>query len=40
MSAEQYCKEAVKNVKKKMRDNGYEFNKKLSDPRYLPKHPF
>ena len=36
MSAEQYCKEAVKNVKKKMRDNGYEFNKKLSDPSDIP----
>ena len=40
MSAEQYCKEAVKNVKKKMRDNGYEYNRKLSDPQYSPKHPF
>ena len=40
MSAKQYCKEAVKNVKKRMRENGYEYNKKLSDPRYSPKHPF
>ena len=40
MSAEQYCKEAVKNVKKKMKDNVYEFNKKLSYPLYSPKHPF
>ena len=40
MSGEQYCKEAVKNVKRKMKELGYEFNKKLSDPQYLPKHPF
>ena len=40
MSAEQYCKEAVKNVKKNMKDNGYEFNKKLSNPSYSPRHPF
>ena len=40
MSAEQYCKEAVKNVKKKIKDSGYEFNKKLSDPQYSPRQPF
>ena len=40
MSAEQYCKEVVKNVKKKTQDNGYEYNKKLSDLQYSPKHPF
>ena len=40
MSSEQYCKEAVKNVKKKMKEQGFEFNKKLLDPRYSPKHPF
>ena len=40
MSAEQYCKEAVMNVKKKMRDSGFEFNKKLSDPAYSPRHLF
>ena len=40
MSSEQYCKEAVKNVKKKMKEHGFEFNRKLSDPKYSPKHPF
>ena len=40
MSAKQYCKEVVKNVKKKMKDSGYELNKKLSDPAYSPHHPF
>ena len=40
MSAEQYCKEAVKNVKKQLKEYGYEYNKKLSDPAYLPRQPF
>ena len=40
MSAEQYCKEAVKNVKKKLKDYGYKYNKKLSDPSYPQKQPF
>ena len=40
MSTEQYCKEAVKNVKKQLKEYGYEYNKKLSDPAYLPRQPF
>ena len=37
MSAEQYCKEVVKYVKKKkMKDSGFKFNKKLSDRAYSP----
>ena len=40
MSAEQYCKEAVKNVKKKMKESRFECNRKLSDPKYSPKHLF
>ena len=40
MSAKQYCKEAVKNVKKKMKDSGFEFNRKLSDPAYSLQQPF
>ena len=40
MSVEQYCKKAVKNVKRKMKEHGYEFNRKFSDPQYSPKHPF
>ena len=40
MSAEQYCKEAVKNVKKKLKDYGFEYNQKLLDPSYSPRQPF
>ena len=40
MSAEQYCKEAVRNVKKKLKDYGFSCNRKLSDPSYLPRQPF
>ena len=39
MSAKQYCKEAIKNVKKKMRDNSYEYNKNYwtpATPRNIP----
>ena len=39
-SAEQYVTEAVKNVKKRMKEDGFEFNKKLSDINYSPKQPF
>ena len=39
-SAEQYVKEAVSNVKQRLRHDGYAFNKKLSDPNYSPQQPF
>ena len=32
-------REAVKNVKKNLKDNGFEYNRKLSDVRYSPKQP-
>ena len=40
MSCEQYVKDAVKHVKTRLREEGYEFNKKLSDIRYLPQQPY
>ena len=40
MSAEQYVRDAVKTVKTKLKKEGFEFNKKLSDPKYSPKQPF
>jgi len=39
-SAEQYVKEAVANVKQRLKQDGYAFNKKLSDPNYSPQQPF
>jgi len=40
MSAEQYVTDTVKTVKQRLKDDGYEFNKKLSDTKYSPKQPF
>ena len=40
MSAEQYVRDAVKTVKTKLKKEGFEFNKKLSDPKYRPRQPF
>ena len=39
-SAEQYVREAVKNVKARLKQDGFVFNKKLSDPNYSPDSPF
>jgi hypothetical protein len=39
-SAEQYVRNAVNNVKAKMKEDGYRFNKKLSDINYSPQQPF
>lgn len=40
MSCEQYVTNAVKQVKDKLKQDGWEFNKKLSDTRYSPQHPY
>ena len=40
MSCEQYVKDAVKTVKEKLKQDGWEFNKKLSDVRHSPQQPF
>lgn len=40
LSSESYVKEAVKNVKRRLTDDGYKFNSKLSDPNYSAPNPF
>ena len=40
MSSDSYVKEAIKNVKKRLKENGLEYNKNLSDIKYLAKNPF
>lgn len=40
MSSQTYVKNAVKNVKERMKRDGFEYNRKLSDVRYSPKQPF
>ena len=39
-SSEQYVRESVKNVKARLKNDGFIFNKKLSDPNYSPDSPF
>ena len=40
MSCEQYVKDAVKHVKTRLKEEGFEFNKRLSDIRYSPQQPY
>lgn len=42
MSSKDYCTKAIKNLKKKLEDDGFQYNKKLSDAHngYSPKQPF
>ena len=40
MGSATYTSQAIKNLKKRMEKEGYEFNKKLSDVDYSPKQPF
>ena len=40
MGSETYTTQAIKNLKKRMEKEGYEYNKKLSDIDYSPKQPF
>jgi hypothetical protein len=40
MSAEQYVRNAIRNVKEHMKHDGFIYNKKLSDPQYSPQSPF
>jgi hypothetical protein len=40
MGSETYTTQAIKNLKKRMEKEGYEYNKKLSDVDYSPKQPF
>ena len=40
MGSWSYVKEAIRNVKKQLSQYNSKFNRKLSDPNYLPKVPF
>jgi hypothetical protein len=40
MSCEQYVRDAIKHVKDKLKKDGWEFNRKLSDTNYSPQQPF
>ena len=40
MGAETYTTQAIKNLKKRMSKEGYEYNRKLSDVNYSPQQPF
>ena len=40
MSSDSYVKEAVRNVKARMKEDNFRFNKKLSDINYSPDNPF
>ena len=40
MSLHSYVKEAIRNVKQRMKDDGYRYNKKLSDINCSPTSPF
>ena len=40
MGAETYFTHAIKNLKKRMATEGFEYNKNLSDMNYFPQQPF
>ena len=40
MSSDLYVEESIKNVKKRFKEDGLEYKKKLSDANYLTKNPF
>ena len=40
MSSDSYSKEAIMNVNKRIKEDGLEYNKKLSGVNYLPENPF
>ena len=40
MSSNNYVREALRNIKKNLKQNDLQFNKKLSDPNYLERTPF
>lgn len=39
-SAEQYVRDCIKNIKTRLKESGFEFNKKLSSPEYKARQPF
>ena len=40
MISDSYFKEAIKNVEKRLKEDGLEYNKNISDINYLPKNAF
>ena len=40
MNSDLYNMRAIKNVKKRLKEDGLEYNKKPYDIKYLPKKPF
>ena len=40
MSSDSYVKEAIRNVKQRLQEDGFRFNKKLSDINYSPESPY
>ena len=40
MIYDSYVKEAIKNIKKKLKEDGLEYRNNLSDVNYFPKNPF
>ena len=40
LSSQQYVRDSVKNIKARLKQDGFEFNKKLSDVVYSPQQPF
>lgn len=39
-SSQQYVRDSIKNIKARLKEDGFEFNKKLSDVAYSPQQPF
>ena len=40
MGSSNYVEKVVKNIKKTLKHDGYEFNRKISDMQYSPNQPF
>ena len=40
MSSDLYVEEAIKNVEKRLKEDGLKYNKKISEVNYLPKSIF
>ena len=40
MNSEPYVRDAVKNIKSRLKEDGLHFDKKLYDPNYSPRQPF
>ena len=40
MISDSYVKEAINNVKKRLKEDGLEYNKKLYEVNYSPNNPF